>query len=70
MLSPPEDLTTDVGAIINQDQLQRVLDFIAEGRADGGKILTGEIDSQRESSRRVYSSSRQLLFTCDLGECR
>jgi acyl-CoA reductase-like NAD-dependent aldehyde dehydrogenase len=37
----PEDPTTDVGAIVNERQMERVLTFIAAGRSDGGTIHVG-----------------------------
>jgi betaine-aldehyde dehydrogenase len=37
----PEDPATDVGAIVNRQQLDKVLEFIAVGRADGGTVLAG-----------------------------
>jgi acyl-CoA reductase-like NAD-dependent aldehyde dehydrogenase len=37
----PEDRATDVGAIVNRQQLNRVLEYIAIGRSDGGRVLAG-----------------------------
>jgi betaine-aldehyde dehydrogenase len=37
----PEERATDVGAIVNRQQMGRVLDFIATGRADGGRVVVG-----------------------------
>jgi betaine-aldehyde dehydrogenase len=37
----PEDENTQVGAIVNENQMNAVLEYIDIGRGDGGQILTG-----------------------------
>ncbi|MDN3923206.1 aldehyde dehydrogenase [Roseateles violae] len=37
----PLDLTTEIGPMVSQEQRRRVLGYIAQGRADGARILAG-----------------------------
>ena len=41
-LGPGLDLDTDMGPLVSQEQLDRVLGYIASGREDGGTVVTAE----------------------------
>jgi betaine-aldehyde dehydrogenase len=41
IVGDPTDPSTHVGALISQDHLDKVLDYIAAGRAEGARVLVG-----------------------------
>ena len=54
-IGDPLDPNTQVGSLISEQHMQKVLDYIARGRAEGARILTG-------GERRVQGALRKGFF--------
>jgi aldehyde dehydrogenase (NAD+) len=57
----PTDFANMAGPLINAKQRERVLDYIAKGKAEGANCLVG--GGRRSSSTRATSSSRRCSST-------
>jgi len=56
----PLDPTTQVGSLISQQHLRKVLGYIARGRAEGARVLCGVNRSHTASSRTAISCNRRI----------
>jgi betaine-aldehyde dehydrogenase len=65
----PEDPTTDIGAIVTEAQLTKVLDYIEIGRRDGGRICAGGSRLMGAEFSRGYFM-QPTLFTDVAAESR
>lgn len=68
-LGMPEDPETQVGAIVSERQMGRVLDYIEAGRDSGGRVLAGGARATEQSLANGYFVHPTLLTNVDPG-CR
>jgi acyl-CoA reductase-like NAD-dependent aldehyde dehydrogenase len=65
-LGDPGDEETDVGPVIDEDARERILEWIEEARAGGGRVLTGgELDGELIRPTVIADAGPELKVSCE-----
>ena len=62
-IGDPLDPATQVGALISEEHMDKVLGYIERGRAEGARVLAGGERAHRRRARAGASSSRRRCST-------